>query len=182
MRPLFRDILITLALAVVIFFLLHITLQSFVVVESCMEPNFYEGERLLVNKVVYHFHDPGRGDVIILHPPFDPELVYIKRIIALPGDTVEVKDGAVYVNGTKLDEPYIKEPPAYTFPLTEIPEDEYFVLGDNRNNANDSHRGWTVPRENIVGKAWLSFWPLSEWGVVHHYPLEEQLEGTTGVD
>ena len=181
MRPLFRDILITLALAAAIFFLLHITLQSFVVVERCMEPNFQEGERLLVNKVVYHFHDPERGDVIILHPPFDPELVYIKRIIALPRETVEIKDGAVYVNGTKLDEKdYIKEPPAYTFPLTEIPEGEYFVLCDNRNNANDSHKWGTVPRENIIGKAWLSFWPLSEWGLVPRYPLEEQLASSTG--
>jgi len=181
MRPLFRDILITLAVVVVIFFLLHITLQSFVVVERCMEPNFQEGERLLVNKMIYHFTDPKRGDVIILHPPFDLEVVYIKRIIAIPGDTVEVKDGAVYVNGTRLDEPYAVAP-TYTFPLTEIPEGEYFVLGDNRNNANDSHNGWTVPRENIVGKVWLSYWPLSEWGFVHHYPLNKQLVSSTGVD
>ncbi len=178
MRTLFRDILITLILAVAIFFALHVTLQSFVVVERCMEPGLQEGERLLVNKVVYNFHDPERGDVIILHPPFDPELVYIKRIIALPNDTVEVKEGAVYVNGTKLDEPYA-ESPTYTFPLTEVPENEYFVLGDNRNHANDSHKGWTVPRENIVGKAWLTFWPAKEWGVVHHHPLDEQLDGST---
>jgi signal peptidase I len=180
MRPLFRDILITLALAAAIFLLLHVTLQSFVVVERCMEPNFQEGERLLVNKVVYHFHDPERGDVIILHPPFDPELVYIKRIIALPGETVEVKDGAVYVNGTKLNEPSYIDPPAYTFPLTEIPEGEYFVLGDNRNNANDSHKWGTVPRENIIGKVWFSYWPPSEWGLVPRYSLEQQLEGSTG--
>jgi signal peptidase I len=179
MSRILRDILITLALAVAIFFLLHLTLQSFVIVEHCMEPNLHEGERLLVNKVVYHFHDPERGDVIILDPPFETDEVYIKRIIGLPGDTVEVKDGAVYINGTKLDEPYIKEPPSYTFPLTEIPEDEYFVLGDNRNNANDSHRWGTVPSENIIGKVWLIFWPFSEWGVVKHYPLEEQLESPT---
>jgi signal peptidase I len=178
MKTLLRDILITLILAVVIFFLLHLALQSFVVVEYCMEPNFHEGDRLLVNKVTYRFHEPERGDVIILHPPFDPDLVYIKRIIALPGDTVEVKDGTVYVNGTKLDEPYIKEPPTYTLPLTEIPEGEYFVLGDNRNNANDSHYWGTVPRENIIGKAWIVFWPPSEWEVVDHYPLEKQLAGS----
>jgi len=175
MRTFFRDILITLILAIVIFFLLQVTVQSFIIVERCMEPEFQEGERLLVNKVVYYFHEPERGDVIILHPPFNPEAVYIKRIIALPGDTVEVKEGAVYVNGIELDEPYIKEPPTYTYDQEEIPENEYFVLGDNRNNANDSHKGWTVPRQNIIGKAWLSFWPLKEWGLVPRYPLQEQL-------
>jgi signal peptidase I len=144
-----------------------------------MEPQFHEGDRLLVNKVVYHFGEPKRGDVIILHPPSDPKAVYIKRIIALPGDTVEVKGGAVYVNGTKLDEPYIKEPPAYTLHKEIIPENEYFVLGDNRNNANDSHNGWTVPRQNIIGKAWLIFWPPGEWGLVTHYPLQEQLASSS---
>jgi signal peptidase I len=176
MKVLLREIAITLILAIVIFLGLQATVQSFVIVEQCMEPNFHEGERLLVNKVVYHFTDPKRGDVILLHPPLAPEAVYIKRVIALPGDSVEVKDGAVYVNGTKLDESaYLKEPPNYTFSLMKVPENEYFVLGDNRNIANDSHKGWTVPRKNIIGKAWFSFWPPGEWGPVHHYPLEEQL-------
>jgi signal peptidase I len=177
MRPLFRDILIALAVVAVVFLLLHITLQSFRIYEYCMEPNFHEGERVLVNKMIYHFTDPKRGDVIVLHPPFDPKVVFIKRIIALPGDTVEVKDGAVYVKGVRLDEPYAVAP-TYTFPLTEIPEGEYFVLGDNRNNANDSVDWGTVPRENIVGKVWLRYWPLGEWGFVHHYPLKDQLEVT----
>jgi len=179
MRKIFLEVLITLAVAVAIFFLLQATLQSFVIVERCMEPELQEGERVLVNKVVYNFHEPERGDVIILHPPFNPDLVYIKRVIALPGDTVEVKDGAVYVNGTELDEPYLKEPPTYTYAEKKIPENEYFVLGDNRNNANDSHRGWTVPSENIIGKAWIIFWPPSEWGMVHHHPLEEQLDSSS---
>jgi len=179
MRTSFREILITLISAIVIFFLLQTTVQSFIIVEHCMEPNFHEGERLLVNKVVYYFHEPERGDVIILHPPSNPKAIYIKRLIALPGDTVEVKGGAVYINGTKLDEPYIKEPPAYTFHQKKIHENEYFVLGDNRNNANDSHNGWTVPRQNIIGKAWLSFWPPGEWGLVPHYPLQEQLASSS---
>jgi len=174
-----RDTLITLILALVLFLLLQATVQSFVIVEHCMEPGFQEGERLLVNKVVYHFREPERGDVIILHPPTDPQAIYIKRIIALPGDSVEVKMGAVYINGSKLDEPYIKEPPTYTLYEEIIPENEYFVLGDNRNNANDSHKGWTVPRQNIIGKVWLSFWPLSEWGLTAHYPLQEQVASST---
>jgi len=179
MRTFLRETLVTVILALVIFLLLQASVQSFVIVERCMEPQFHEGDRLLVNKVVYHFSEPKRGDVIILHPPSDPKAVYIKRVIALPGDTVEVKGGAVYVNGTKLDEPYIKEPPAYTLGKEIIPENEYFVLGDNRNNANDSHNGWTVPRQNIIGKAWLTFWPPGEWGLVRHYPLQEQLASST---
>ncbi len=174
MKTILRDILITLAIAVAIFLLLRATLQSYVVLQRCMEPNYQEGDRLLVNKAVYWFREPERGDVIILDPPFETEEVYIKRLIAIPGDTVEVKDGAVYINGTAIDESYIEESPTYTFPLTEIGEGEYFVLGDNRNNANDSHVWGTVPRDNIIGKAWLVFWPLSSWGLAHSYPLEEQ--------
>jgi signal peptidase I len=179
MKVFLREIAITLAMAILIFLVLQATVQSFVIVEHCMEPEFQEGERLLVNKVVYHFTDPKRGDVVILHPPLTPEKAYIKRIIALPGDSVEVKDGAVYINGTKLDEPYVGDPPHYTFNLEEVPENEYFVLGDNRNIANDSHKGWTLPRENIIGKAWLSFWPSSELGLVRNYPLAEQLASSS---
>jgi signal peptidase I len=175
MKVFLRDIALTLALAIVIFLGLQFTVQSFVIVEHCMEPGFHEGERILVNKVVYHFAEPKRGDVIILHPPIAPEAVYIKRIIAIPGDSVSVKNGAVYVNGTKLDEPYVQNPAAYTLAEMKVPDNEYFVLGDNRNVANDSHRGWTLPRENIVGKAWFSFWPPDEWGLVDNYPLAEQL-------
>ncbi len=146
-----------------------------------MEPSLHNGQQLLINKVVYYFYEPERGDVIILHPtpPYSSKTTpFIKRIIALPGDTIEIKNGAVYVNGSKLDEPYIKEPPAYSFQQKKIPENEYFVLGDNRNNANDSHNGWTVPRQNIVGKAWLSIWPPGEWGFVPNYSLNEQLESS----
>ncbi len=176
MKTIIRDILITLAIALVIFLVLRVSVQAYKVRETCMEPNFFEGEWLLAGKAAYWWGEPERGDVIILHPPFDPEEYYIKRLIAKPGDTVEVKDGTVYVNGTALDEPYIKEAPAYTFALKELGEDEYFVLGDNRNNANDSHTGWTVTRENIVAKVWFSYWPLSEWGGSKDYSLDEQLE------
>ena len=132
---------------------------------------------MIINKIVYRLHEPERGDVIILYPPNRSrgENPFIKRIIALPGDTVEVKGGSVYVNGYKLMETYILEPLTYTLPPTQVPEDEYFVLGDNRNISNDSHDGWTVPREDIVGKAWLAIWPPTEWGVVANYSLPQQL-------
>jgi signal peptidase I len=179
MKTILRDVLITLVIALAIFFILRTTVQAYKVTETCMEPNYVEGEWLLVSKASYWWGEPDRGDVIILHPPFETEEVFIKRLIALPGDTVEVKDGKTYVNGTALQEPYIKEAPSYTFPLTELGEDEFFVLGDNRNNANDSHTGWTIARDAIIGKAWFSYWPLSEWGGANNYPLDEQLETTT---
>jgi len=181
LRAFLRDILLIVVAAVVITLLIQTTVQKSRVDGYCMEPGLQNGQQLLINKVVYYFHEPERGDVIILHPPppySSKTPLFIKRIIALPGDTIEVNNGAVYLNGSRLDEPYIKEPPAYNFQQKKIPENEYFVLGDNRNNASDSHNGWTVPRQNIIGKAWLSIWPLGEWGLVQNYPLNEQLESS----
>jgi signal peptidase I len=134
-----------------------------------MEPNLEEGERLLISKVVYNLRSPERGDIVVFHPPKKRRVDFIKRIIALPGETIEVKSGVVYVNGRQLDEPYIKESPEYALAKQKIPKDEYFVLGDNRNNSNDSHNGWTVPRQGIVGKAWLLMWPPNKWGGFANY-------------
>ena len=175
MKTFLRETLITLILAVVIFFSLQITVQSFVVVGCSMEPGLHERQRLLINKVAYTFHEPERGDVIVFEPVNNRRADYIKRIIALPGDTVEVKMGTVYVNGSQLDEPYIKDPPKYTIHQEKVPKNNYFVLGDNRNNSNDSHNGWTVPHQNITGKAWLLIWPPGEWGLISNYSLQEQL-------
>ena len=180
MRTLFREILGTILLAIVIFILLQTTVQSFIVEGPSMEDSFHNGQRLLIikDKVAYAFHEPERGDVTIFHPPGNRRGDYIKRIIGLPGDTVEVKEQAVYINGTELDEHYVKDPPGYTLKLTKVPENNYFVLGDNRNNSSDSHSGWMVPRQNIIGKAWLSIWPPEKWGLVPDYPLEKQLAGS----
>jgi signal peptidase I len=106
--------------------------------------------------------------VIIFQPPSESRHDFIKRLIALPGDTIEIKEGTVYLNGQTIDEPYIKEYPTYTMEMKEIPEGEYFVLGDNRNHSNDSHSWGTVPRENIIGKVWLSIWPP---GTIPSYAL-----------
>jgi len=178
MRPLFREILTILVLAIVIFLLLQFTIQTSVVKYSSMEPTLNTNQWLVINKISYHFGEPDRGDVIIFRPPNNqnPKATpFIKRIIGIPGDTVEVKEDGVYVNGSPLDEPYIKESPTYILPQQNIPENHYFVLGDNRNNSNDSHHGWTVPRQNIIGKAWLSIWPLDKWGLVANYLPPEQL-------
>ncbi|MDD4860266.1 MAG: signal peptidase I [Dehalococcoidales bacterium] len=174
MKSFFKEVLITLVMAAIICVGFRVSLQTFGIFMTSMEPNFHEGQRLLVNKVAYVFGEPQRGDVVIFHAPGNGG-DYIKRVIGLPGDSVQIRNRAVYVNGTRLDEPYIMDPPTYTLDKMTVPQDEYFVLGDNRNNSNDSHRGWTVPRADIIGKAWLSTWPPESWGIVPNYPLGQQL-------
>lgn len=177
MKAFLRDVLTTILLAAVVYFGLRFTVQDFVVRQSSMEPNFHEGQRVLVNKLVFKFHPPQRGDVIILHPPTsnDPNAIpFIKRVIGLPGETVDIRNGVVRINGVALNETYIAEPPNYTY-HTVVSAKNYFVLGDNRANSDDSHRGWTVPVENVVGKAWLTIWPLSRWGIVNNFGLPAQV-------
>lgn len=168
-----REVGITILIAVAIFALLRVTVQAYTVQYSCMLPNIEEGEWLMVSKASYFFSDPERGDVIIFDPPISSRYPYIKRVIGLPGETVEVRDGKTFINGICLTEEYIREPPSYTMAPKVIPQGEYFVLGDNRNNANDSHAGWTVPRENIIGEAWFIYWPPNEWGPLKHYSYPE---------
>jgi signal peptidase I len=165
----FRQVLAVVLIAVGVFFLSRATVQSSVVVGSSMEPSFEDGQRLLVNKAVYHLREPQRGEVIVFQPPSGHGPDFIKRIIALPGDTIEIKDGEVYLNDQAIDEPYIKAHPLYTMESQEIPEGEYFVLGDNRNNSNDSHSWGTLSREKIIGKVWISVWPP---GTIPSYTLE----------
>ena len=184
MKTFFRDILSILVLVVIIYFGQQAMLQGFAVDGPSMNHSFHDGQRLLVNKVVYYFHEPERGDVIIFHPPDNEQDDYIKRIIGLPGESVEVKDGVVYIrtedgNMLPLNEPYITERGSQSFKGDTIPAGEYFVLGDNRNNSFDSRSGWTLPRQNIVGKAWLSIWPSDRWGLAANYPLQEQIDSLT---
>ena len=158
MKRSLRDILIMLVIAVAVFVGLRTTVQTFVVYGPSMEPNFWEGQRLLVSKIVYNFHEPERGDIIIFRPPGSQQTNYIKRVIGLPGESVEIKDGKVIIyqpDGNVLipDEPYVEDTAYSYFKGDVIPADEYFVLGDNRNNTNDSRNGWTVPRNNIISKA-----------------------------
>lgn len=177
MKPALREVLVTLAIALVIFFLIQTTIQSSVVLYSSMEPNLHEGQRIIISKIVYWFHEPERGDIIVFPNPNNPDEEYIKRIIGLPGETVEIKDGVIYIHKTGgntlvLDESEYIDDPANSYYISDvILEDNYFVLGDNRNNSYDSRRGWTVPRDEIVGKAWLSIWPLSDWGLVANFSL-----------
>ncbi len=178
MKSFVREIAITAILAIIIFFGIQATVQTFVVVGSSMLPNFQDGQRVLVNKAIFSFGQPHHGDVIVFEPPNRLQVDYIKRVIGLPGDTVEIKSGEVYVNGTRLVEPYIKLPASYSMARETTPADSYFLLGDNRSNSNDSHNGWVVPRQNLVGKAWLSIWPPQRWGLAPNYPIAKQLHGS----
>jgi len=180
----FRDIIAPILLGLAVFALFHATVGSFKVYGSSMLPTIEEGEYIMVSKAAYFFGEPQRGDIIVFdspqdRPPQERKTDLIKRIIAVPGDTVEIRDDKVTVNGTPLAEPYTLEPPHYLVLPEEIPAGHYYVLGDNRNNSSDSHRGWTmnsqrvwtVPRENIIGKAWITYWPPYRWRLIPNYSV-----------
>lgn len=173
-----RDFLVMLAIAVVVFVGLRSAVQTFVVLGPSMEPSFGENQRLLVNKLVYRLHEPERGDVIIFHPPHNQGESYIKRIVGLPGEKVVMEYGRVFVHledGTsfELKEPYIAEAARRRYESPTIPEGSYFVLGDNRNNTNDSRNGWMTSDDDIIGKAWISIWPPDMWGLAPNYPQQD---------
>lgn len=161
------DVLETLVLSVVLFAIINAVSARIRVDGFSMEPTLHSGEFVIVNKLAYWLGSPERGEVIVFHFPRDPEQEYIKRVVGLPGDEVEVSAGQVRVNGQVLDEPYIAAPPVYQSSWT-VPEDSLFVLGDNRNNSSDSHNWGPVPYDNIVGKALFVYWPPPEFGLVPH--------------
>jgi signal peptidase I len=170
-----RETLETLLLALIIFFgVKEFVLQNFRVEGQSMEPNFHTGQYLIVDKIGYRLHTVERGDVIVFVPPKDASRDFIKRVIALPGERVEIRQGHVLINGKLLQEPYIKVSWNYTMAPIVVGEDEYFVLGDNRNNSSDSRMWGLLPKKNIVGKAWLSYWPPQQWGLIPRYALALQ--------
>lgn len=200
MKSALREIAETAILALIVLFVIHTVLYNYEVEGASMEPSLYDGQRLSVNKAVYFhinteridrlipfvqwkenrllypFHPPRPGELIIFHPPSDPSRDFIKRVIATPGESVEIKAGRVYINGVQLKEPFISEEPSYTLAPQTVPEGHYFVLGDNRNNSSDSHIWGMVPYQNVIGKAWLCYWPTSRWGLAPNYTLLAQEE------
>lgn len=163
-RELFEAVL----LIAVIFTLVNLLSARFVVEGSSMEPNFYHGQYIIVSRLDYMFGEPARGDVIVFHYPQDPSRDFIKRIIGLPGETVTIEAGQITIAGEVIEEPYIAATSRYSGEW-ELDRDEYFVLGDNRANSNDSHNFGPIPREVIIGRAWISYWPVHRWGVVPHH-------------
>ncbi len=164
MKALLRDTLILITIAAVIVAGQRAIVMKIVVDGPSMNYTLHDGQQIVVNKVVYKLHEPERGDVIVFYSTNNSKEEYIKRIIGLPGELVEINDGVVHVhknNGSvlRLTEPYVTNPARISFEGAIIPKDKYFVLGDNRNNSSDSRSGWTVLSRNIIGKAWLSVLP-----------------------
>jgi signal peptidase I len=205
MRRIGRELVETVILAVLIFFAVKAVVQTFRVEGASMEPSLHNEQYLLVNKAIYfrlnmdRLHDflpfipedngndrhlfraPRRGDVIVFRFHLDTSRDFIKRVIGVAGDTVEVKDGTVFINGSPLQEDYINDPPNYTYGPRTVPAGHYFVLGDNRRNSSDSH-AWAascqpeqncdfVPEENIIGQAWVTYWPFDDLGLINNKSL-----------
>jgi signal peptidase I len=139
-----------------------------------MEPTLQVGDRLVVEKVSYRLHSPQTGDIIVFEPPqqfqeqfgFLPDKAFIKRVIGTPGDWIQVQNGRVYLNDQPLPEPYIAEPPAYQMNPVRVPAEQLFVMGDNRNNSNDSHVWGFLPQQNIIGRAIFRFFPFDRIGAL----------------
>jgi signal peptidase I len=162
-----REIVETLLLTFFIFWIVNGLVGRYRIDGNSMNPTLLNGEYLIISNFAYQLDEPERGDIIVFrHPRSDLNL--IKRVIGVPGDTIEVQGGVVMVNGTPLDEPYIQAPPTYSSSWV-VPEGQFFVLGDNRNNSSDSHAWGFLPEENILGKALLVYWPPSEWTKVPHH-------------
>ncbi len=173
------------ALALIMFLGVRVVAHNYIVDGSSMAPTFQTSELVIVNRLAYReidlswlpgggifrpFGGPRPGDVVVFLYQQEPrERDFIKRVIALPGQTVEVRDGHVYVDNQPLDEPYINAPPNYAMPKTLVPPDSVFVLGDNRNNSFDSHLFGVVPQSRLIGRAELRYWPFPRfWRVDHH--------------
>ena len=182
------EIVQTVLLTLLIFLAVRAVVQNFKVEGLSMDPTLASGQYLLINKIGYArvagtpleklfppsmvsddgylFGGPQRGDIVVFRSPVQPDKDFIKRVIALPGDTVEVRGGQVFVNGEAVSEPYIAHRAPYVVPRQTVPPHHYYVLGDNRPNSSDSHVWGPVPVDNLIGRAWVSYWPPSLWGTV----------------
>jgi signal peptidase I len=170
-----REALETVLLAVIVFLLLNAMTARFRVEGQSMEATLHEGQFLLISKVSYWFNSPQRGDVVVFHPPSSPGVDYIKRIVGLPGEQVSIQGGSIWIDGAPIDEPYIANANPYSGAWT-LGEGEYFVLGDNRANSSDSHSWGPLQSDNVVGKAWVSYWPPEHWSLVAHHSFEEVVD------
>lgn len=161
-----REIAETVVPAIVIALLIHVFLaQATRVYGQSMEPNLHTDMRLVVEKLSYRLHGPERGDIVVLRLRPDDELL-IKRVIALPGEEVTIRDGGVYVDGKLLDEPYLDQETRGNLASRVVPPLHVFVMGDNRRASNDSRSFGPVHLDNIIGRAWLAYWPLEALGFV----------------
>ncbi len=170
----FLDILEVFVTSFAIFLFIYLlVLQPHKIKGNSMEPNYHDGEYLLTDKLTYRFKEPQRGDVVVFEPPNSPDEEYIKRIIALPGETISINNGKFYINGQMLNESYIPEN-IYTkgkdfLPnntVKTVPQGSYFVSGDNRESSSDSRYWGFIRKDKITGKAWFIYWPPKSVGVI----------------
>lgn len=199
-RSVVRELFETAIFILLVFFIVRGIVQNFKIEGSSMDPTLHTGQYILVNKlvyfhfdlnaplrllpgqenapkrVIYPFQQPQRGDIVVFEYPRDFSKDYIKRVIALPGETLEIRDGQVFVNGQMLDEPYLDGAPTYCVSGYEchrgpivIPDGTIFVIGDNRANSSDSREWNALPFERVIGQAWLIYYPMSDWGLVPHH-------------
>jgi signal peptidase I len=170
-----RELIETVVITAIAYFLITATVRSYTVNGVSMQPALQSGEMVMVNQIAYDFGgQPQRGDVVVLHPPSDPSVVYVKRIIGVPGDLLFITPDAIYVNNHELNESYVHliDPnAAENQPLGQIKlaAGQYFVMGDNRQNSVDSRVFGFVPRQNIIGKAEFVYWPLPNVGEIATY-------------
>ncbi len=178
------DIIETIVVAAAIFIVVYLfLLQPHQVKGASMEPNFHDGEYILTDKITYRFGEPQRGDVVIFKSPTNPDVDFIKRIVALPGERIEIKNNKVIIfnnqnpDGITLSEPYeIMEPIAGGSHLREgkivkVPVGNYFVFGDNRTHSFDSREWGPLKKSEIIGKAWVRYWPLSKISLIKRFKI-----------
>lgn len=159
-----REFIEIAALALVIFLFIRVFVMNYRVIGHSMQPNIHEGQYLLIDKLLYGLGEPQRGDVVVLRPPDTPDQIYIKRAIGLPGDTVEVRNGQLFINEQAILEPWETRPyPASNWGPARVGGDELFVLGDNRPGSRDSRYFGMLPMEKVVGRAFVCYWPPAEW-------------------
>ncbi len=168
-----RELFETLLLVISIYCLVNLATARYVVEGASMEPNFRTDQLIVVNRAAYVFGVPARGDVIVFHDPEDPSHDFIKRVIGLPGEKIQIRDGNVFVNDVKLYEPYIAQfcEDRRCDGVWTTDAEHYFVLGDNRSHSHDGHNFGPLDRSLIIGQAWVRYWPPSAWGVIPHYEV-----------
>jgi signal peptidase I len=165
-----RELIETIALTLLIFLVIRFAAQSFRVDGESMEPGLHTDEFVLVDKVTYLFHAPERGDVVVFHYPLDTQRDFIKRIIGLPGDTISTTSTSVAVDGQTLREPYISLPFNFESDTWKLGPNQFFVMGDNRDNSLDSRSWGPLARSYIIGKAVAVYWPVSDWETINTFP------------
>ena len=167
---LIRELIETIAFTLLIFLVIRFAAQSFRVDGESMEPGFHTDEYVLVDKVTYLFHAPERGDIIVFHYPLDTSRDFIKRVIGVPGDVVSTNTTNVIVDGKTLNEPYIRVPFNFANDTWKLGPNQFFVMGDNRDNSLDSRSWGLLDKSYIVGKVVAVYWPVTNWEFINTFP------------